>query len=750
MCSTSPVFAQGQATVIQHRADTLSVTLRAIATQTGITIRFDPKKLAEIKGRPVDATSAREAIAQAIEGTSLNLSGNDEVGYHVGKDNVAMGSDGDIVVTAQRDEAEKRYLVRTTASSTRDGKMLRDQPQSATVVSSKLLADQQIQTVAEALRNAAGATVNLGNGQGNASYTVRGFFAQPLTGGLRDPSALTQPVINVERVEVLKGPAALLAGADNLGGSVNIVTKKPIAQPLLNATLEYGSFEDVRAALDASTALDPDKHFSTRFVGQYARADRNAGHYDGRFENLIAPSLRYKDAKFDLTVGVEYSDVRAPSPPFGAFNFAGQLIDLTDKGIGPKDSGIRVETRRTFYDAQWAPTNWLTLVSRSQISWTDTALKLYGLQVNTSPTNSILVKNDETQRVRTGATDNYARLNFNTGLIKHTVSVGINYTNYRNQDYVPQSTADTTLMGNLFGAAPLPYAAFRPDVSWNYTAVVRQTGYYGQDLMEWGPVHVLGALRHSKFTSRTTTAAGPSQNGDSSLTPQVGAMLDLTRRLSIYANYIQGFLPQFLIDGDGNPLPPQKSRNIEAGLKWDIVPDRLAFNASVFRLRQSNLPVAIPGRRGRYNIIDGQESRGIEADLTGEILRGWDIAASYSYGTYKLLNPTAARAVVAGQPEHRYSLFTRYTVQDGSLKSLGGAIGLYGFSKSNVDQIGRFVLPAQKSVNANIYYDFKRFSLNVGVDNLLDDKVYGVSTASTTIPVDPVRTYRVTLIYHAF
>jgi iron complex outermembrane receptor protein len=263
-------------------------------------------------------------------------------------------------------------------------------------------------------------------------------------------------------------------------------------------------------------------------------------------------------------------------------------------------------------------------------------------------------------------------------------------------------------------------------------------------------VHVLGALRHTAFTSVSSVGTTRTEAGDSSLTPQVGAVLDLTRRVSIYANYIQGFLPQFLLDADGNALPAQKSRNLEAGVKWDIFPDRLAFNASVFRLRQSNLPVGIPGRPGRYTVIDGQESRGIEADLTGEITRGWDIAATYSYGTYKLINPTAARAVVPGQPEHRYSIFTRYTVQDGPLKSLGGGIGLYGFSKSNVDQVGTFVLPAQKVVNANLYYDWRMLSLNAGVDNLFDDKVYGVSMASTYVPVNPSRTFRVTLIFHGF
>jgi hypothetical protein len=171
---------------------------------------------------------------------------------------------GDIVVTARRDEAETNVLVRQASTSDRTGLSLREQPRNTQVISAKTIEEQQGLSVVDALQNAGGVTAQANNYAGNPSYTVRGFYAAGLVNGL--PGGAAQPIANVERVEILKGPDAILSGFGSLGGNINVVTKKPSAEERLTASMDAGSLGLVRGVIDANNAINADKTLSGRVV----------------------------------------------------------------------------------------------------------------------------------------------------------------------------------------------------------------------------------------------------------------------------------------------------------------------------------------------------------------------------------------------------------------------------------------------------------------------------------------------------
>lgn len=654
----------------------------------------------------------------------------------------------DIVVRAERGEAETGYGVQAPSSATRDGKDLRAQPQSTTIITAKAIADQQIQTIAEALRNASGTTLS-GGTTGTPDISVRGYTANATSNGLSTPLGTTMPIANVERIEVLKGPAAILAGADNLGGIVNIVAKRPVATPLLNASIDYASYDDRKITLDGSTPLDAARKFSTRLVLQADRAGDSPAGFDGRYEFLIAPSFRYKTATTDVVIGATASDRHDPAPRAGAFaNPDGSPTDrpvLFPDRLGPAESGFRVAEQRAWYEATQRVTDWLTLASRGIVSNTQLELRIFGAVDYDPGAGFVLLQSDYDDLTRQVATDSYARIAVATGPLRHTLVAGYNRSRYRfveNYGDVPGIAFVSNLATDDLSLEP-----FKPATIFGADTQTNQDGVYLQDTIEVGPLHVVGGVRHSKYRALGFRADGASNGYDrryAATTPNAGGVIDLSSSLSVYANYLRGFAPTFLLGEGRVPLPPTRTANIEGGVKYDLAGGRLAFVASYYRLRQQNLPRYEPAL-GYYTLIAGQESRGVEADLRGTIRPGWQVLGSLSHANYRYLQSVER---VLAQPRTRYNLYTSYEAPSGVLKGSGVGLGVNGYSSSAVTATKR--LGPQARFDANVYVTMRNLRLDLGVDNLLDRDIFSPSTNAYYLMAQPGRTVRATLTYAAF
>ena len=738
-----PGNASDSALVILPRQP-LQTMIKDISRAMHVKIMVDGAIPETVFASPVKSKIVNEALQQAVSGTNYNI-------YTDINGNIVIrpGNPEHINVIAKRNEAETQYNVDSSASSTRTGGAIRTLPQSSRIITGALMADQQIQTIADAMRNASGMTVNKSSLQGSNSYTVRGYTATGMTNGMVDPAGAMQPTANVERIEVLKGPAALLSGGNNLGGSVNIVTKKPTADPLLNIEATYGSYNDRKITVDGSHALNHEKTLSARVVGNFADQDRTWSKYKGRKEYSIAPSIRFKNRIVDISVGVENAKARQPQIAYAVMSSPTTAPEIITEGraFGPNNQGITMWNTRWYYEATWNITHWLTFVSRSHLSNTTMLANMYGPASNVGGNNYLFLKTTDRQVSHQQATDDYFRAKFKTFNIKHTVSTGLNYSQYTVSDYSSDPGKDDSIViAPLDGQAQL--SNFFPADTFQYNLGTRQLGTYAQDLIEYGRFHIFGAFRYTSYRSWGNNTKPVTIR---KITPTAGMVIDLTKQLSIYGSWVMGFSPNFAIGTNNKLLPSQTTTNYEAGFKGQFLNKRLDLTAAIYRLDQSNYSVIAPGYTNRYTVLPGMRTQGVDIDLSGSISSGWKISGSLTYASFKFLSSSLDRYIVPAQPKFKYSLYTKYVVQSGALKNFGAAVGLYGNGSSSLSSYyPKYTLGAQHEIDLNFFYNYKKLLFNFGINNIENRNIYNLSANYTYITLTGPRMFRGTISYSFF
>ncbi|EGX99440.1 putative TonB-dependent siderophore receptor [Nitrospirillum viridazoti Y2] len=715
--------------------------LKEIERQSGHHIEYDPDAVKGLTSVAVTgAKDENDAIEKAITGSRLVLIDGNGVPTIISF----------IVVMAHRDEAETSLLVRDASTSSRSGASLREQARNTTVISSKLMEDQQAQSVTDALRDAGGVIPNFATVQGGTSYSVRGFGSTGLTNGLSSSvgnssiAGAAQPVAGLERVEILKGPDALLNGSYSLGGTINLVTKKPTADPLLNASVEYGSYQTRKGTIDASDALSDDEKISGRLILSGSDADRNMQNYRGDQNYLVAPSLRYKDEKTDAILSGQIYEQNTGVNPY-TYMYKGQIAPVRTQPTGPADTGFNASDKEVTYSVEHKATDWLTVVSRGQYQNQNLSFGLYAPYAVLAPTTLLINNSQNEQRNRTWSLDDYARLKFDTFVINHNINIGYSFVQ-THDDALDSSKSSFFPFSLTTGTVkPLP-----PIDETSYSLDYNEQAFYFQDIMTWGPAHFIGGVRQNWFDSTSHIPGRPaSEYSASASVPSYGAVYDITDNLSLFGNYALGFIPNFSLDYTKSRLPDISSKNLEGGVKLSMLNQKLELVASVFRLQQSNVVISDPAHPGYYISTQGQESKGVDLDLRGTILPGWTVVSTFTYSKFDQLTRKLG-AYVAGQPRVKYSLYTSYTEPVGEDLKLTVSGGLYGNSSSYVNNSGTEKVPDAKQFDVNVIGAYKSWQLNVGVKNLFDRRNYGVSTVDSYIPVLEPRTWHATLSYKFF
>ncbi|MBU0557301.1 MAG: TonB-dependent receptor [Alphaproteobacteria bacterium] len=753
LIAPSPVFAQAERTVeINVPAMPMATALQEISAQSGAAVSSDPDAIKQLTSRPVrGATSAREALEEAIAGTNLAI---------IQSPNGAFDIVGDIVVTARRDEAETSVLVRQASTSDRSGLGLRDQPRNTQVISAKMIEDQQALDITDVLRNAGGVSVQANNPNSGASYTVRGFSAAGLVNGLAGgsqygvQSGANQPIANIERVEVLKGPDALLSGFGNLGGNVNVVTKKPSAEQRLAVSFDTGSFGLVRGVIDANNAITADKKLSGRVIASAQTMDHNYGGYQGSEDYLFAPSLRFKDELTDIVIGASLSKANAG---IGAYTlFDNRTFELIERDpsvpIYSPDQGIGVKTDRFYFDATRTLTPGIELVVRGMHDETELTLQVYQLGYNPAGILRLGVGGSQ-QKGKSDALDSFVRVKTGLGdAVKATFNVGYNYSSgYTNQR---SETLYTVINNPPLGAnTSLPVIPFSPLGNVQIRTEGKQQGVYGQALIEFWKIKLLGGVRKNWFETSTQfffpgAPVQPVQKKDG-VSPSGGIIVDVTGDLSVFVNYVRGEQAIFTLDRDGNFLPNIITTNKEAGVKLDLFGKRATINASYFDIQQDNTVVFNP-TLGGFESGPGQRGRGIDLNIVGQLLPGWTVTGSYTRTKYALLTTTPTQTTVARQPRDTYSLYSSYRTRIADGVTGGMSVGFYGRSSSYADLLGRYVVPGARQIDVNGFLSIAGFDVNLGIRNIFDRRNYNTTSTFSYVPVDEPRNVRLSITKRIF
>lgn len=748
LITPTPVMAQRQTITVPSMP--LPKALDQIRQMTGATMDVDPDAVNGLTSNPVEgARDAISAVRQATHGVGVAVRVK-----HGGTILVV----NEMTVIARRNEAEDNVLVRGETSSSRTGESLRNQPRNTQVISAKLLAEQQAQTLSDALRNAGGVTVDTATVQGGVSYSVRGFSTGGAVNGLPTPSTSTfaagstQPLANVERLEVLKGPDAILLGGDSLGGTVNIVTKKPSAEERLYVSLEGGSFTSGRVTVDANGPITADKHLSARLITTAADADHNSGGYRGNGDYLLAPSLRFKNAHTDIIASVTLGNQIMGMTPYTIFNPTTNQpypLDRSKPILGDKNQYVQI--KETTYDLQGKQdiASWLTASVHYQHQKTTLFLNQYSAFAVIDPAGVALVSTSGvSQSSKNDAVDGYLRFAVTTGPIKHKLVAGAMY--YKYDITADQPPAGTMLTYNFITKSGPPLPPLPTDYVYASRATGDQTSFYAQYLAKIWKLALMASVRKTNADAVTAIAGRPNTNihSNGATSPSYGAVLDITKNLSAYGLLAYGFTPSLTFDYTRtNLLPDIRSRNAEGGIKLDLFHKRLLVNASYFSLSQSNVRAADPQHRGFSIALPGQVGKGIDLSVSGELLKGWLISSSFTRTDYSFLRPDVSGTTVTLVPRDQYSFYSSYRRSIGNRVTAGLGAGVYGRSSAAVDKFGKVWIPPTNQVDLNTFLTVGKLDINFGVRNIFNRVNYGVTTATSYVPLGEPRTWRLTLGY---
>lgn len=649
----------------------------------------------------------------------------------------------EITVTAERSQTD--YFA-PQAAGTRTDTALRDIPQSIQVLPKEVLKDQQITRLDEALRNVSGITGDTTEGAG-FQFSLRGFSAAKVlrngfslsgSDALSNTGLVTLPeTANLEQIEVLKGPSSILYGEINPGGVINLVTKTPTSQPLYEAEVQVGSRTFFRPRIDFSDALTQDGQLRYRLNALIQR-DEGFRDYDQNIQReFVAPVLSWDiGERTNLTLDFEYLHDQRPNDS-GLLAFGRGVVDVPrERIVGEPDDVVDRDFITTGYTFKHQFNDNWSVRSAFRYSKQD-YLSNFFLPLNFNEATGLVARIN-------GSTDwfqDYLGLQtevtgkFKTGPIQHTLLFGVDLSQDRSDIDARVNFAPSLL--DIFN----PVYGTPTRLSFNEFATVaraqdvttRRLGILLQD-----QIKVLDNLQFvvggrydivdQQVTNSPSLFDPAGRQGEQTVdafTPRVGVVYQPIPELSLYSSYAQSFTPSASTTAAGDFLVPETGEGFEVGLKAEVVPDKLFATLAYFNITKQNVATPDPNALGVFNafVATGeQQSQGIELDLSGEILPGWNVIASYAYTDAEVTqdNVIPIGNQLTGIPKHSANLWTTYTLQQGDLQGLGFGIGFTFASDRQGDLNNSFVLNDYFITNAAIFYQRQRLRLAVNFKNIFN------------------------------
>ena len=636
------------------------------------------------------------------------------------------------------------YVQKRSSSATKTDTDLNDVPQAITVITRDLIQDQAMQNLADVIRYVPGAT--MAQGEGNRDTPVmRGnsSTADMFVDGMRDDTQYFRDLYNIERVEVLKGPNAMIFGRGGSGGVINRVTRQAGWNTNRSLGLQVGSWNKRRLAGDFGQPVNDSVAFRVTAMVEDSESYRD-GYEAERWG--INPTFAFAAGEnTTITLGYErFEDDRVADRgvPSSAVPFNGRRLPVeTDASTffgDPERSPtwVDVDAFSALVDHDFG--NGLTLRNRTRIADYD---KFYQNVYAGGPASGgqaeIRAYNNATQRKNLfNQTDFIWSIG---GKVRHTLLFGVELGRQEtdNQRMTGFFGAPGTTITSVFVpldapryAGPLEFRQSSSDAN-NHT-VATVAALYLQDQIEFSPhwQAILG-VRHERFDVdfddfKLSTAPQDRHLSDTDnlFSPRIGLVYKPIDPLSLYASYSMSYLPR---SGDqmsslnpGNKaFDPEEFRNYEIGAKWDVLPN-LSLTAAVYRLERTNVIAPDPADPSRSILIDGQRVKGLELGLAGNITEAWSVIGGYAWQDGDI--PDSAKDP-AQLPEQTASLWNRYDFNPKWGIGLG-AIHRSDFFASTSNDV---TVKGYTRYDAAVYFDVNsKVGLQLNLENIFD-KEYFVS-----------------------
>lgn len=642
------------------------------------------------------------------------------------------------------------YTSEHTATATKTDTPLVDIPQSISLITRDLIDDQMMRSMADVVQYVPG--VQMGQGEGHRDApTLRGnaSTADFYIDGVRDDVQYYRDLYNADRIEILKGPNAMIFGRGGGGGVINRVTKTAAFEPVQALTLQGGSFGFARGAVDLGAAFT--ESAAGRLNAFYENSDSYRDFVDiERFG--VNPTLRFQPTgRTSIDVAYEFvSDERT-----------------VDRGV-PSDNGLPYSgDRRAFFgnpDASFSDvavhagdfavahefSDRLTLRNHLRIADYD---KYYQ---NVHANSPVAGNGDVALQAYFSGT--HRRNFFNqtdlvwkteTGSIAHTLLIGGEFglqdtDNLRSQN---NNAAGFVNIASPTTFAPPVFLGLQSDNNVDLTTA----SAYIQDQIEIAPwLQLIAGVRFDHFDLEYADHLTPTrlQRADNVWSPRAGAILKPTRTSSVYASFSKSFLPQSgdqfsSLSATTAALEPETFENIETGIKWEPR-SGLTLSAAVYRLDRENTR-AIDPLTNQTALTGSQRSKGLEVSLAGAITDRWEILTGYTLQDAEITSDTTSAPTgreVPLVPRHAFSIWNAYTFTD----QWRASIGVIRQSDQFASISNEVVLPGYTRVDLGLFYTLNdHFEAQLNVENLFDKSYFPTSHNDNNITPGSPRAFRVSL-----
>jgi catecholate siderophore receptor len=677
---------------------------------------------------PVDATKAASADAASADGGEP------------------------IVITGQ----QVKYGVRATSTATKTDTDVKDIPQALTTVTSQQIGDQQLRSMGELLNYVPGASY--GGGEGNRDQLVlRGnaSTADFFVDGVRDDVQYFRDFYNVDRVEVLKGPNAMIFGRGGGGGIVNRVLKRPSFSEYRSATGSLDNWGDLRLTGDIDQPLGG--NVGVRLNAMYEGGGSFRNHVDlSRYG--LNPTAAIVTGNTRIDVSYEHLHDRRTAdrgvPADGDEPIRGfTRTFFGDPKISHAEADVDLATVTIAHDFGGG----LKLRNRTLLgNYNKFYQNVYGSGFNRA-TGLVTLAGYNNRNDRTN-------LFSQTDLVWDNRLAGIDQTLLfgfevgREKSRNRRNTAsflsgNTTPISDPTVDADVIFAPAPSDANNRVTATVAAA--YLQDQLRISPAfEIVAGLRFDSFRLHVNDlrgSGGQFDRRDNLWSPRLGLIAKPADKLSLYASYSRSYLPQSgdqfssLTDVTAG-LKPERFDNYEVGAKWEIL-DGLLATAALYQLDRTNTRATDPLDPTHVILTGAQRSRGFELGLERSVTKRWMISGGYSFQNAEISRSTASAPAGRRVPlvsRHSFSLWNRYDVT----QQLGVGLGVIAHSKSYASLSNAVKLPGYARVDAAIFYDLPHgLRAQLNAENLLGAHYFPTASNDNNIAPGAPRTLKATLGY---
>ncbi|MCS5704876.1 TonB-dependent siderophore receptor [Synechococcus sp. FGCU-3] len=630
-----------------------------------------------------------------------------------------------------------------------------DTPFSIQSVNQDVLQKQQAITLQEALRNVSSVNQGVTFGGINTALTIRGLGGNAVGAKvLRDGYQLYSnfqgipEINNLSRIEVLKGPSAILYGQGEPGGIINLVQKRATGEKFFDINVQGGSTNGLfRPTLDASGTLNENGSVAFRIPASYQYFDSYRG-FDNAFQKTAtAPTLLWKaNERTEVEIIAEYVNNTTPAD-FGITKFGTGVANVPVSRVtnDPSDTvtnnfyniGYKIDYK---LNDDWNLSNGFRYLNYNY------NYGVVALPLGVSPfDNALLSRAFVTQKYNSNSYSLYTKLTgkFKTGAVEHKLLTSIdlntsnsvdNFKGDNQQALIDSFFPSFNVFNPVYGPKPNQSALVNATVTEGFSnrivATVQDQFTIGGKLIAVAGVSYNGVYQQGQAQGDLigTTPYGPTSQSFSAWTPRAGLLYKLNDAFSLFANYSTGFAPVNILVGASNVPKPITSNGYEVGAKASLLGEKLLATLTWFGTTRNNVVVANPNNPLASIQIGSQKSQGLEFDIVGKLAPGLDLIANYSYIDAFVADDAEVRSFVGkqlpGVPTNQSNLWLNYTFQQGSLAGLGLGVGYSLVGNRQGDLANTFTIGSYGLVNAAISYEWaeKKYRVALNFNNIGNTK----------------------------